>query len=164
MTIKNYSADYRKKNREKLLRQAREWKHRNPEKVREGKRRWEKENRDKVRLYNLRYKKKKNPNYGLGRIKVKRFVSPRMEVLMHYSNGEIRCACCGESELKFLAIDHVVKIGKKERVKQKSFSGSSMYYWLINNKFPVGYQVLCHNCNCAKGFYGECPHLSNIKK
>ena len=21
-----------------------------------------------------------------------------------------------------------------------------------------GYQLLCHNCNCAKGWYGACPH------
>ena len=29
------------------------------------------------------------------------------------------------------------------------------YPW---EKYPPGYQVLCHNCNLAKGFYGSCPH------
>jgi hypothetical protein len=24
--------------------------------------------------------------------------------------------------------------------------------------FPPGHQVLCHNCNMAKQFYGQCPH------
>jgi hypothetical protein len=28
------------------------------------------------------------------------------------------------------------------------------------NEFPDGFQVLCHNCNLAKGYYGECPHNS----
>lgn len=36
--------------------------------------------------------------------------------------------------------------------------GVRYYSWVINNNFPSGHQVLCHNCNLAKGFYGECPH------
>lgn len=26
----------------------------------------------------------------------------------------------------------------------------------------AGGKLLCHNCNCAKGFYGKCPHEVNI--
>jgi hypothetical protein len=33
-----------------------------------------------------------------------------------------------------------------------------IYSWLIQNNFPGGYQVLCHNCNMAKAFYKVCPH------
>jgi len=33
-----------------------------------------------------------------------------------------------------------------------------MYVWLKRNYFPTGFQLLCHNCNLAKGFYGKCPH------
>jgi hypothetical protein len=33
-----------------------------------------------------------------------------------------------------------------------------MAAWLRRNKFPSGYQVLCHNCNFSKGHVGICPH------
>ena len=33
-----------------------------------------------------------------------------------------------------------------------------IYRYLKIRGFPPGYQVLCHNCNQAKGFYGKCPH------
>lgn len=33
-------------------------------------------------------------------------------------------------------------------------------WWLRRNNYPNGFQVLCHNCNMAKGFYGKCPHQS----
>ena len=34
-----------------------------------------------------------------------------------------------------------------------------MYRWLKKHGFPKeGFQLLCYNCNCAKGFFGKCPH------
>ena len=35
---------------------------------------------------------------------------------------------------------------------------AGIYRWLIKHKFPSGIQILCHNCNLAKGYYGSCPH------
>lgn len=66
-----------------------------------------------------------------------------------------KCSCCGEKEIKFLAFDHVMNDGKQHRkiVKQGLLVG-----WLIKNNYPKNIQVLCHNCNLAKGFYGKCPH------
>lgn len=51
-------------------------------------------------------------------------------------------------------IDHINGGGTKHR-KQ---IGSHIYNWIKNNEFPEGFQVLCFNCNLAKGFYGVCPH------
>lgn len=79
----------------------------------------------------------------------------RMKVLIHYGDNPPKCACCGESTYEFLAIDHVNNNGAQHR---RQIGRSRFYSWLINNNFPEGYQILCHNCNCAKGFYGECPH------
>ena len=31
----------------------------------------------------------------------------RLEALTHYSGGTPRCACCGETHVEFLAIDHI---------------------------------------------------------
>lgn len=67
-----------------------------------------------------------------------------------------RCACCGETELDFLSIDHINGGGKKHMAKIGF--GSGFYYWLKRNGYPSGYQVLCFNCNHAKSICGVCPH------
>lgn len=92
-------------------------------------------------------------SYGNSR----RFIArQRLTVLTHYSGGTPRCACCGEVELKFLAIDHIDGGGRAHRAKHRS--PGSYFKWFRDNNYPAGFQVLCHNCNCAKGFYGSCPH------
>ncbi len=81
----------------------------------------------------------------------------RMLALQHYSGGKVECACCGEETLEFLALDHINGGGGKHR--QKLGQGGAVFTrWLRTNKYPAGYQVLCHNCNAAKGYYGICPH------
>lgn len=75
-------------------------------------------------------------------------------IINHYGK---ECACCGETEIKFLTIDHIEGGGTKHR-KQLGGGGQRIYRWLIKNNFPEGYQVLCWNCNCAKGLYNTCPH------
>jgi hypothetical protein len=70
-----------------------------------------------------------------------------------------KCACCGEHRLEFLAIDHPDNDGAEHR--RIAGSGERMHLWLRKHGFPPGYRVLCHNCNCAFGFYGGCPHDGN---
>lgn len=80
----------------------------------------------------------------------------RLKALEMYSDdGNPRCKCCGEKELKFLAIDHINGGGKQHL---KEIRASNIYTWAKLNNYPPGFQVLCHNCNLAKGFYGRCPH------
>ena len=83
--------------------------------------------------------------------------SLKKEVMAHYGG---RCACCGESELIFLNIDHVNQDGAAHRRKMggKYFGGTKLYAWLKKNGFPEGYRVLCFNCNFAIFHLGECPH------
>jgi hypothetical protein len=76
----------------------------------------------------------------------------RAEVLAHYGNS---CVCCGESIPEFLSIDHINGGGGKHR---KEIGAGAMYRWIIDNNFPDDFQILCHNCNQAKGYYNECPH------
>ena len=75
----------------------------------------------------------------------------RLEVLTMYGN---KCACCGESEEAFLALDHVKNDGSKHR-KERGFYG--VYKDALNYN-PERFQVLCHNCNHAKYTRGSCPH------
>jgi hypothetical protein len=77
------------------------------------------------------------------------------EVFTHYGRN---CACCGESEMVFLAIDHIGGGGREHRRKHE---GKNFWRWLKNNGFPKGFRVLCHNCNWAVAFGRVCPHRQN---
>lgn len=77
----------------------------------------------------------------------------RKQVIEAYGSS---CVCCGEKILQFLSIDHINNDGALHR---KTLSDSMLYTWLRKNNFPKdNYQLLCMNCNFAKGKYGKCPH------
>lgn len=89
-------------------------------------------------------------------------VKIQKEVIDHYGG---KCACCGESNPLFLTIDHINNDGKKHRREisngKKNPGGQKIYYWLKENNFPEGFQVLCYNCNLGKARNnGTCPHIS----
>ena len=98
----------------------------------------------------------------------------RLNILQAYSkrlsNSNVPCCnCCGLNDhLAFLAIDHIagakhmdfepelVKLGYSSKLKSKELNR-----WIIDHNFPDGFQILCHNCNFAKGYprnNGKCPH------
>ena len=84
----------------------------------------------------------------------------RLTVLTHYSMGNLKCSCCGESEYDFLTIDHTENNGNSHR---KEIGNGTLYRWLIKNGLPKGYDVLCMNCNHGKGKNnGICPHNKNM--
>lgn len=67
-----------------------------------------------------------------------------------------RCDCCGETRWQFLALDHVNGGGNAHR---RLVSTTSLYRRLANaGIIDPAYRLLCHNCNGAIGYYGECPH------
>lgn len=95
---------------------------------------WSKSNRDARRINERNYARRR-----------------RIECLKKYGN---HCKCCGEKENQFLCIDHVDGMGAQHRREIRG----SIYLWLKKKNYPTGFQLLCHNCNMAKSFYGECPH------
>ena len=98
----------------------------------------------------------------------------RLKILQHYSKRLSKsnipcCRCCGKnSHIEFLAIDHIA--GKKQMDSEpelvelgysSSLRSKGLQYWIIKNNFPKGFQILCHNCNYAKGIRrnnNKCPH------
>jgi 5-methylcytosine-specific restriction endonuclease McrA len=78
----------------------------------------------------------------------------RTDVLKHYGG---KCVCCGTDIPEFLAMDHIDGGGYEHRKLIRSI-GASFYTWIQRNHYPDNLQILCHNCNQAKGFYGQCPH------
>lgn len=71
-----------------------------------------------------------------------------------------RCACCSETELTFLTIDHVHNNGAAHRRALSQGRGGHVIHALLKKTgYPDGYQVLCFNCNDGRYFNGgRCPH------
>ena len=115
------------------------WRTENPEKWQENQKRW----REKHQNEYMAEKRSKNKDL----------------VFSHY--GKV-CACCGETELMFLSIDHVNNDGAEHRRSLKGQignGGSSFFDWLVRSGFPEGFQTLCRNCNWGKHVNGGvCPH------
>lgn len=75
-----------------------------------------------------------------------------------------QCACCGESILMFLSLDHVNNDGGEHRRTEKYTRGGGIYRWAARNDYPKVLQVLCHNCNFGKYLNGGvCPHETTSK-
>lgn len=136
--------------------QANEWRAVNLEKFNERSARYQRVYSKVHPEYHKRYYEK-NKDLILKRARTQSN-NIRIEVLSHYSKGILKCACCGEALLEFLCIDHINGDGEKHRKLIGISAGRAFYHWLKNNNYPNGFRVLCHNCNCAKGFYGYCPH------
>ncbi len=76
----------------------------------------------------------------------------RHEVMALYGG---KCACCGENSYEFLTFDHINGGGAAH--KRQGLVAGKRLVWLRDTR-PTDIQVLCYNCNSAKGVYGECPH------
>jgi len=114
----------------------------NKKKMLKNDKKWRKNNKAKYTLYLRNH-----------------FHKLRLQIIDHYTQSQRKCMClgCNESHIEFLSIDHINGGGNKQR--KKIGFGSDTYYWIIKHDFPEEFQILCHNCNLAKGFYGICPHL-----
>jgi 5-methylcytosine-specific restriction endonuclease McrA len=75
----------------------------------------------------------------------------KAQVFSHYGS---KCACCGMTDVRFLTVDHIAN-GKGNPALREV---GDIYTHLIKHNFPSNFQILCWNCNCAKGAYGRCPH------
>ena len=104
---------------------------------------WTKNNKEHSRQYRNNWTRDRNRKL-------------KQEVIAAYGGF---CSCCGENTAAFLSIDHIYNDGAEHR---KNIGISNLYKWLKKNGFPKDrYQLLCFNCNMAKGFLGECPHKTN---
>jgi len=80
----------------------------------------------------------------------------REAVLVRYGK---RCNCCGETQPKFLQMDHINNDGNQHRKVYKGY----IYRWIVEHNYPDTFQVLCANCNWGKHMNnGICPHKEAI--
>jgi hypothetical protein len=82
----------------------------------------------------------------------------KLEALEAY--GGAACACCGETQLLMLTIDHTNRNGAEMRRSGNQGSGQRIYRQLKKAGYPPGYRVLCRNCNYASYVAKDhkCPH------
>jgi hypothetical protein len=85
----------------------------------------------------------------------KRYYELKAQLIEAYGG---KCQCCGETEPKFLTIDHINGDGAEQR-RNGEGSGGPFYYRLRTLGFPKDvYRLLCYNCNCSRRQFGQCPH------
>lgn len=136
----------------------REYYIKNKEKIDAYRKEWKLKNRDHV-LEMARIASKKWRLANIDKVKKARYITRdrlRTDVLNAYGH---QCRCCGIENKEFLAIDHINGGGNAHRRSlHLKASAQTMYTWLRKNNYPKGFQVLCHNCNSAKSYYGGCPH------
>ena len=140
MDKKEYKKQYHIEHREEILEKVRKHYHANRDKRLAYGKKWRNGNPDKMKLYRHNFKDRL-----------------RLETFDAY--GGAICKCCGETERHFLTIDHLNNDGAKERREMNNRGGYAFYAKLRTRGFPSGYQVLCFNCNMAKGHHGICPHM-----
>jgi hypothetical protein len=79
----------------------------------------------------------------------------KLSTLAAYGN---ECTCCGETNYKFLTIDHINGGGNQHR-REVVGKGRNFYDWLKQNNYPAEFQILCFQCNCGRAHNaGICPH------
>jgi len=138
------------------------------------------EQSEKGKAKNKRYKESKKGQVNQMRYNQsnKGNEARRLEVLKYFSklhsNSDIPCCrCCGQnSHIDFLDIDHIVgkyemdSIPELKKLKYSSTKGTAtLSRWIIANDYlkdlqTVYFQILCKNCNSAKGIArnnNECP-------
>lgn len=171
--VKQRQKECRNNHIERVRENKKRWVKEHPDKVRESSRKcWQKnksrylirqreyynENREKLCAYQRikskeRYQKNKEKILQGHKLRRRK---ERLECLIHYGGNPPKCACCGELEIRFLTVDHTNNNGAEHRLKIKRIN---IYYWLKNNAFPEGFQILCFNCNMGKAQNnGVCPH------
>lgn len=65
-----------------------------------------------------------------------------------------KCVCCNEDTYEFLQFDHINNDGAEHR---KELGRSNLNTADVLRRITE-FQILCANCNFAKGMYGTCPH------
>lgn len=140
--------------------QCKNWRINHPEEVQKANKQWRQTHQETIREYGL--KRREDPiAYAQMLIASKAWnkknqQAMKLDVIQHYGG---KCICCGETEIAFLTIDHINGGG----IMHRKSLGGHLLRWIQKNNYPNTLQVLCSNCNLAKGLLGECPHQRDKK-
>lgn len=153
-----YTKQLRIKNHEHIKKRSANWKRLDYKKFPDKHKKWARQF-----YYNNLDKERARSNIVMKNYYKLQYRKTKTEVLMYYGNGKLVCVCCGEKELKFLTLDHIIPFNKKEG-RIRKLSGFSLYRNLKLNNFPSGFRTLCFNCNSGRALNnGICPHEEKRK-
>ena len=133
-----YQRTYRTEHKDQIRKNEKTYREAHREHYLELRRRWGLAHREFRQEYNRKYQ-----------------ANQRRAVFAFYGGEHPECACCGESHIELLTIDHIGGGGNSHR---RQIGEGALYSWLIKNNFPNGFRVLCMNCNWSIGIHGYCPH------
>ncbi len=144
-----YNRQYYIDNRNKVLAQIKRYYQKNKVKIAKRNKKYYEDN---VKRITLRQRKYENSKYDSS-VAFRRYKSEKSRREYHALRMEVfktlggpRCVECGYPDIMALQIDHIDGGGMKDI---RSFSSNKTYMrHIIKN--PVGYQVLCANCNRIK--------------
>lgn len=148
---KQWYVEYYQKNREKQISYSRQFKLEHKAGIAQKRKEAYHANPDFYHALGRQYREKFKEKHKADRDQTK------LEVYSHYCDGDPKCACCGVKQIDFLTIDHVD--GRHKWGHSRNFGSWTLNRWLRKNLYPMGFQVLCYNCNYAKHVNGVCPHL-----
>lgn len=120
---------------------------------------WRAKNPDKQRAIGRRQSQKRRLDPVLAersrRYQWTRREAAKIRVIDKYGGS---CACCHESNIGFLTIDHINGGGMAHRKTLKRV----MWHWLDGQPIDSSrFRLLCFNCNCGRHWNGgACPHVS----
>lgn len=124
------------------------WRAANPDKVREQLRRYRDSHREQIKAANERSRARLGPEYWREKNQAN-----KRELIAAYGG---KCACCGETEIAFLTIDHINGGGRQERL---SLGNSGVLKKIRDAGFPNDlYRCLCMNCQFGFMHGRICPH------
>lgn len=135
----DYWKEYAKKNKDKKQKYYKEYKEKNKDKIKEYSKKW----RDSHKEYIKDYVKSNGGGYAMQR-------KNREKIFELYGKS---CVCCGETHKEFLTLEH--KKGQKGNLRETQYQA---YKNAASRYQPEKYEILCMNCNFAKGKVGYCPH------
>lgn len=133
------------------------WKQRNREAVNKRRRELYKADPAKHKARVARYKRehRETVNRIVRNSSLRHRARLRAEMVKAYGG---KCMCCGESEPKFLQLDHIHNDGHVDRKRHKT--STKLFASLRRLGWPQDrHQLLCANCNFGKLMNGgKCPH------
>jgi len=127
------SATYREKHKDEILERNAKYRETNRVEIRVKERQWYHDRASQVKAAGKRYRQRL-----------------KEQIIKHYSKGTSQCARCGINDIDVLCIDHINGNGNEHRRSIGITSGYSFYQWLNQDGLPLGFQVLCYNCNMKK--------------
>jgi hypothetical protein len=146
---------YREANKERIRITNQRWWSEHPEKRREYAAKWRAENRELSRARDR-----------------ERYARVRRAMIAAYGGC---CACCGETELAFLTLDHTNGDGAAHRREVSSGDARHAQRWsqkkIIKQLYLAGwpnddgrFRILCFNCQFGVMRPGGCPHQTSCSE